>query len=475
MKTKQLFSLGLMALAIFAISCDKKETEDVNYSTLPVEQHKTNIESTGQDMFDEMKAMEEEPAMQTNLNLVSLINTADPFDAVGVNLKKAQIERAIAFAPVYATANYEKTGVNGILKSMQYNPTEDPESFQEAYDMLVGVYEWNFELEDWTYTETGDKIVFLFPSEETGTTNNASYTISYTGYTGPNPIDDYDGDLPQSVSAELKVDNVSLSTLSAEMAYTTEGYPTSIEVIFTLGAFEWYMMAANTNNTAFATEYSFKHNDNILLKFMLDASGNWTKENIEDNYIEETHYYLDYYDETTQQWIWQEVSANDAWNYSETESEFNIHKVITNGNASFQVMDLKIAGAIDLESFGDKMKEIDNTYDWDTQEEQIINEQVKAINKYVSLSLRYAETDEVIAVVEAYPVSETNTYESYYYDGTWHETPMTVTETDYWFDMRFVFADGSKVDAATYFDDVFEDLIADIEDYMNDLEDTYGK
>jgi hypothetical protein len=475
MKTKQLISFGLMALAIFAMSCNKNETEDVNYSSLPVEQHKTNIENTGQEMFDEMQAMEQEPAMQVNINLASLINTADPFEAAGVNLKKAQLEQTIAFAPIFATANYSETGMSGILKSMQYNPTEDPESIQEAYDMLIGVYAWDFELEDWTYTETGDKIVFQFPSEETGTTNNASYTIQYEGYTGTNPIEDYDGDIPQMVSAELIVDNASLSSLLAEMAYTSEGYPTSIEVTFTLGAFEWYMMASNTNNAAFTTEYSFKHSDTILLKLKLDASGNWTKENIEDNFVEETRYYLDYYDEVSQQWIWQEVTENDEWNYTETETEFNIHKIITDGNASFQIMNLKVAGAIDLENFGNKMIEIDDTYDWDTQEEQIIDEQVAAINQYVSLSLRYAESDEVIAVVEAYPVSESYSYESYYYNGTWNETPMTVTETDYWFDMRFVFSDGSKVDAASYFDDVFEDLIADLEDYMDDLEDTYGK
>ena len=138
-------------------------------------------------------------------------------------------------------------------------------------------------------------------------------------------------------------------------------------------------------------------------------------------------------------------------------------------------MNMKVAGAIDVEGFGTKMMAIDEQYDWETQEEQIVAEQIKAINDYISLSLRYADTDDVIAFVEAYPVSEDYTYQEYWYDGEWHDTPITVTETDYWFDMRFVFADGSKVDAATYFDDVFENLIADIETYVNDLELEYGK
>ncbi len=84
--------------------------------------------------------------------------------------------------------------------SIQINPAEDPETIQEVYDELVGIYEWNSNSYDWDYTDAGDKIVFMFPSEQDGTSNNAKYTVSYTGYTGPNPLKndadiDYDGDL----------------------------------------------------------------------------------------------------------------------------------------------------------------------------------------------------------------------------------------------------------------------------------------
>jgi len=101
--------------------------------------------------------------------------------------------------------------------------------------------------------------------------------------------------------------------------------------------------------------------------------------------------------------------------------------------------------------------------------------QVEAINQNVSLSLRYAESNEIIALVEAYPVSEEYTYQEYWYNGEWHETPITVTETNYCFDMRFVFADGSKVDAETYFGEGFEDVIDEFEAYLDELENTYGK
>jgi hypothetical protein len=97
------------------------------------------------------------------------------------------------------------------------------------------------------------------------------------------------------------------------------------------------------------------------------------------------------------------------------------------------------------------------------------------MNEHVSLSLRYGDSNEIIALIEAYPISEEYSYEEYYYDGEWHDTPRTITETDYWIGMRFVFADGSKVDMETYLDEGFDDLIQELEDWADSLEETYGK
>lgn len=421
MKNSKLLVYGMVALAIAMSSCDKNSEGDVNYSPIPVEDHKANIENTGYDMFDEMKSMEQEPAMQANISLTTLVNQSDPFSASGATISSTQLEQTIAFAPVFASANFNETGMPGILKSMQYVPASDPETIQEAYDMLIGVYEWNFVNENWDYTQTGDKIVFLFPSDVDGTANNASYTVTYEGYAGVNPIPDYTGDLPQKVTASLKVDDVEISSLLAEVNYDSNGYPTLIEVTFTMGSFDWYMMASNTNNTAFSTEYRFKHGTDVLLRFTLGASGNWNEDNLD----------------------------GDPQN------------IITGANASFQVMNLKMVGAINVQGFANAMMDIDNSYDWDTQYEDAVNAQVAAANQYIDLDLRYAYTDQVIAVVEAYLASQSETYGSY-------------TMTDYWVGLRFVFSDGSKVDADTYFGDVLEDLMIDIEDYLAELENTYG-
>jgi hypothetical protein len=478
MKTRNLFTYAVIAFAFIATSCDDKNSGDDNggFSPIPVEQHKTNIEDAGFEMLDEMKDMENEPAIQTNINLVRLLDTSDPITARANT--KIHPSKSLVFTSVYATANYKETGIKGLVKTIMVNPAEDPDTFQEIYDELVGVYEWNPEYEEWSYTQTGNKIVLKFPSEENGTTNNASYTVSYTGYFGTNPInpEDYAGDLPQNVSAFLAVDGTEISAYLLDIVYNSEGYPTSIETSLSMGEYVWSAKVSNANNVAFDTELAFTNGSKILLKFTLDAAGNWSKDNIDANYSEETKYYYGYYDEETWMYVEVEVGENDNWTYYETESEFDIHKVVTKGNASFQVMNLKVVGKIDAENLGEKLKEIDATYDWETQGESAVEEQIKVVNEYVNLSLRYADSDDIIALVEAYPVSEEYTWENWVYnEATQEYDKIEVTETDYWMDLRFVFADDSRVDFETYFDDTFSDLIDSVGEWADELENTYRK
>lgn len=498
MKTRNLFMYVVVAIVFIATSCEKDSDGDPKldpividsvidnpitdadtiFADLTVEESKTYIEDQGVQMLDDMKALEDEPAIQTNITLAQLLNTSVPIG--GAENAKIHPSESLIFAPVYATANYKQTGLKGLAKLVEVNPAGDPNSFQEVFDENIGIYKWNSVTDEWDYTATGDKIVLLFPSEENGTTNNASYTVSYTGYTGPNPIKDspdseYTGDLPQNFSAKLVVDAIEVSAYLLDIVYNSDGYPTSITTSLSLGEYVLSAMAANEDNKAFKTVESFKKGSEILLQFGLEAKGDWSQENIDANYSEETKYYYGYYDEETWEWVEVEVGENDEYTYSETDVEFDLHKVVTGGNASFQVLNLKVVGNIDAEKLGDKMKEIDATYDWETQEEAAVAAQVTAVNEFVSLTLRFADNNQIIAMVEAYPTSEENIYYNYVYNentGIWEE--IQYTETEYYMDLRFVFVDGSKVDSETYFDDTFSDLKKSFQDYQKELEDTYG-
>ncbi len=463
---KLLYSAVIATLVIFS-SCDKNDSGDDNtFSVLTDEQNKENIEESGQELLTEMQILENEPAIETNAALVSFLDRSDPFEEEG---QMIILQKTIAFSSVYASSEIEKQGTDGLMKSMLINPTEEPETIQEVYDDIVGVYSWNSTLIDWDYVKTGDKIVFEFPATENGTTNNASYTVSYSGYTGTNPIEDYDGDLPQNVIAELAVDNTTISKLTVDATYDSNGYPNSISTDFSIGQFVISASISN-NNTSASTKFSFTHADKILLKLELSAKGNWTETNIENN----TKYYKELYNNGNWEYIEITKEEYDSNFEDYTYEEVDVHKVVEQGNASFQLLNLKIVGDINTRDFGEKVIEIEDLYK--DQEELEVNAIAEAMNEYINLSLRYADNNHIIAMVEAYPVSKEDTYTNWVYNEvTQTYDTYEVTETYYDIELRFVFADGSPVDFETYFGDDLEDLFTDLEEYLDELDTTYGK
>ena len=85
---------------------------------------------------------------------------------------------------------------------------------------------------------------------------------------------------------------------------------------------------------------------------------------------------------------------------------------------------------------------------------QIVNELVDAINDHAQLVVVIADGNEMIARAEAFA----------YYDDEWDE----------WYpELRFVFADGSNVDAETYFQTGFSDLVAQINDMIDEFNQEY--
>lgn len=78
------------------------------------------------------------------------------------------------------------------------------------------------------------------------------------------------------------------------------------------------------------------------------------------------------------------------------------------------------------------------------------------INKNINVRVLNTVTNEKIAEIEAYVVTEM--YE-------WGE--------DSWIDFRFVFGDGSTIDAETYFDEGFENFVSEINLLIADLNAEY--
>jgi hypothetical protein len=391
MRTKRFLAYGLVVFALVASSCSKDEettTED-KYSTLSIEENKANIENDGVKMVSELEALEEEPAVETSKSLISFLDKGDK--------KMAKLTNSVAFKSIYATANISNG--NDLFKSVEMDSVDL--SISEGYNEFVGTWDWDNANQKWNKTEGGSVIVFNFPSTETGTVNDASYKISYEGKVGQ--VFDYNGDLPEKITAVLTVKLKEVLSYNLVIDYGTDNVPTKEEMTFKIGSYKIYSLASNKNNANFKVEESFTHGSTVLLKFTFDAAGDWSVDNLE--------------------------------NLSE---EGDISKVVTKGNTSLQVMNVKIVGAVNVSSFVKNQKE-----------NMTIDEQISLINNNVTLNVRYANSNEIIAKAEAYTI-----------DGE--------------LDARFVFADGSKESVEKYFSRGFDKMINRIAQYSTHIEDVYG-
>ncbi len=207
-----------------------------------------------------------------------------------------------------------------------------------------------------------------------------------------------------------------------------------------MGEFVFKIEGTNTNNANLALVYSFTQGEKIIMKFELGVKGNWTPDNID-------------------------------------REDVLLQDVVHSGNASFQVLGIKAVGQVDATNLGKKIEEIDNKYnDIDSFEEDSLSmlEYMDAINQYAKLSLRFVSNNNIIAKMEAYPVFFEDTYNDWVYNentGTYEMVEVTEKYID--LGLQFVFGDGSKIDAEVYFDNGFDDIINEMEDYFKELENRY--
>jgi hypothetical protein len=445
--------LLIIAIVLVASSCKKDEVDEPKFSALSVEDNKKNIEKAGYDIMDEMENMEDLEMIEVVEAFVSFAEESDPFEAN--EELYTSYENELGVSMLKSVSDYSNTGVKGIKNAMvAYD--DDPETIQEMFDLLAGVYEWNSDYEEWNYSPKDGIIELKFPSTEYGRTNNASYIVTYEGVEISNsPIDeDYTGDFPKHVTYKLDVDEVTMSNCDAKFAYDNDGYPNSADITLDIESYQFKIASSNANNKKGSVEFSCKSGSSVIAMLKMQMNGNWTEENIEKN----TRYYIDYWD--GEEWIWveEEVGKDDDYDYTETD----YHKVIVNGNASVQLMNIKVTGNIDIEKLVDGMDEIDDRYDSEEYDyEDTLEEEADLLNRCMDLTLINVDRNEIMAKCEAYVAKYDGDGDYDYYQ-------------DYYTSMRFVFADGSKIDVETYFEDGFDDLLDDLDDYVEDLDDDYG-
>jgi hypothetical protein len=438
MKIRNFLLLSFFA-GIVLTSCtkddDKKDSEssdpfEAEYSELSITENKENLEQTGVQMLSELNEMKSSEAISVLANFA--ISMASSMQTV------SQSEAFYGVMTDFSNVGSDDFEANQIFSNLKA-VSEEPNSFTDLWEMLEGKYTWNAIQGQWDTASATDEIVFEFPGMAGETTNTASLTIdNFAAFTVTDTslmeFGDTDPELLSSLKITLEYNSTEVASYSFSASYQADGMPTALETVMAMGDFSWSVEITHTPYTAASLKGSFKHSGNVLVEGYIDASGDWSEENVNNSIIE--HAYWNSYIEDTLYY-----------------TEVMVDEILENSNAYIQIMDIKIAGMVYIDSLGTAIRAIEEDYsDEEKDEEEYATAMAEALNQYALLVVVYAESNEMIAKAVAYP------YEDEDGDGDWDV------------ELRFQFADGSPVDAETYFSEGFSDLITEFEEFIGDIE-----
>ncbi len=446
---KLLSKFVFIAMITLAITSCKKEDANLPFNQLDEETNKQLVEDSAIDAAKAVDELKDHMAVDASVSMAMHMSTSNPIDAQSA--KKSKVTRTIE---ALAALDSDKGDMHEIFAAMN-SPQEladDPETIQEAWDMLIGTYTWNPGADDWDYAANSNNIIFIFPSTENGTSNNATLTISnYTGVMVSNPLEDeYNGDLPTSLNMEFEVDGATVLTYTFAAAYDADGIPTSVASNLKMDPFEFATDLTN-NDTEASASYKFTKGGDNVIAISAGIEGDFTQENIDNNTV--THFGTDWVYNPSTQMYEEVIDTENTWD------EVAFEEVIQTGHFKFQLYNISVGGTGDIKGAVDEIKLL---YPENYNEDPNYNEQAAAtqgaaiFNQYIDLYAIDEDSRKKIADVEAYVVEDN-------YDGY----------TNYRVDFRLVFGDGSLVDLETYFTQGFEDFVAELNSMIDDINTEY--
>lgn len=390
-----------------------------DFSSFTTEQNKANLEDNGIELIHEIDDLQQAPGVKASASFAYWLDQSPEAPING---------RILSTTRTLQKYQDGKASVKDVFATLRIQ-VEEPNSIQEYYDEHAGVYSYNHSTDKWDYNSESSKIVFEFPSTESGTSNDAVLTIhSYEGITSPNPLgDDYEGDLPTKLVAELKVEGKQALLYNFNAAYNEDGTPNSVKTSLSISSYTFAFEAKNDSENV-GSAYSLTKGDKILISMGAGAKGTFTTENIE------------------------KIS---------TSEDANPGDLATEANAFFQVMDIKIAGNIDIVTLADGMDEIYGDEDgqaytdqesYNAYKKDLTEKEIELLNESIKLVVFYADNNGKIADSEFYLQVEEDYWNTYYYA-----------------DLRFIFADESKSNFETYFGEGFDELSDEWADLMEGL------
>lgn len=410
MKKNILFSALLIGALL---SCKKKDLNTdppveppfkLEYSKLTIVQHKEALVDNG-------------------INFLAKINTLpnEKFIAALTRLAELDLEiisNSVVGRQIISTSFAAKNNnVDAIFSALTSANTGVKSG---ALNEFYGIYTFDSKLNKWTKTASSDKFEIHYPATVAATENNAVITATYTASKVTASVDGTNYELPASVNATLKVDGKDELKLTSTYEFNTDGTPLKTNINLALGSFAFKIDISNDLKVLNSTLSISKGTETL---FSLNAIGN----------------------------------GNTNFNVIKDAEKFE--DVLKNANTSMQIMNIKIAGQIDIKAIADATEATKNL-----PKKERYSKKAEIYNSNANILAFYKAENAIIAKSELVSVEDSYTYTYYDYE---KQKEVTVTNFYYSTEPRLVFKDGSKLSMKEFAKSGFKKLINDFEDYTN--------
>jgi hypothetical protein len=237
MKRVSLFfaMVGLIAFSACHKDDDKPNVDGNKDTEIPAAQAKTTLNTMSTDMSDDVVSITQSEGVNAIFDLLDLFS--DGFFDGG---------RVISAEEGKSLLREKAKVMTKVMVPQSARKLEDGEGFD--FDEAKGIFEWNFETEEFDFTQGGDAVVFKFPTEGS-TTNNATFRL-----TDFQQVEINDGEEiynnPSVLAADLSVNGDELVTLDLEIDWNSHGDPESAYVSLFVKPYTFVVDFDDTQSTS---------------------------------------------------------------------------------------------------------------------------------------------------------------------------------------------------------------------------------
>ena len=414
--------LLILAAFIVLFACKKDEETspfDAKFTDKEVATIKSDVDDAGGEAIEHLQDLAESSAVEIMMHFGEISEGGDALKSTQSFFEPLELLQSLGA---------QGTDMNDLLQGLKSTNPGSTNNISSYWADAVGKYTYNFTTEKFDKTALDDKIVIEFPGKETDETNTAVITVDNFGTKVLSNLvvdvsEEFGNEVPTSVDVDLSYNGTSVAGFEYRGSFQDDGMPKKVSLKLMVDKFSLLFEVVHSPYSEASLKYSLKFEDQIILEWFYKMNGNWSTDNI-SNVMDDPN-----------------------------SDMFSIGEILSKANAHFIFMNIKVAAMVDIKSMMVDAEALDAKEETLT-DEQFVDEVVDIMNDNAELVVLYSDKNTKLAEAEAYKE----------YDEYWEE---------YYPSMRFVYADGSKVDVDTYVTEELDVFFVELNRFIDLLNTEY--